>query len=57
MIIICKKQQQFIFLCSILELKAVTTSENVALAKESPLKLREIARQFADQAIEKVMIS
>ena len=41
-------------ICIFSELKAVTSSENIALAKESPIKLRQIARQFAEQAIEKV---
>ena len=39
---------------SISELKAITSSENIALAKESPLKLRKLAREFADHTIAKV---
>ena len=39
---------------SISELKAITSSENIALAKESPIKLRKLAREFADHTIAKV---
>ena len=44
----------FIVIFSISELKAITSSENIALAKESPVKLRKLAREFADHTIAKV---
>ena len=48
-------RQELNFNLTILELKAVTSSEQVAIAKESPVELRKIARKFAEKAIEKVI--
>ena len=53
-IILLNKMAPFIVIFSISELKAITSSENIALAKESPVKLRKLAREFADHTIAKV---